>query len=356
MSMKSRVLKEAIEKGKVQKLSEEIEYLRFRKDFSGVSRGTVICNDRVIWGFPHITRIFTLEAGIKRNIETGEIYVEEKIDGYNLRIAKIQGKIYAFSRGGFLDAFSTEKARGLGLDRFFKAHPRHILCGEMIGNTPYTEPAHGYDVKLLVFDIMKEDGSLLPCAKRRDVLEKHSIGQVPLLGRFKSDDMNSVKRIALSLNKSRKEGMVIKSSDRKSIVKYVTPWADIDDIANASRAFFDFPPGFFYQRVFRSSMFIKDFGLDREEYSERLGKAFYLGLVESLKEASGGDDISRKHEILVNDPAVWDEIKGHMSKEVKIEEVSRTEEDGRLRIRFLKRYRKTSRNLRGFLKGKGVTD
>ncbi|MFH1393964.1 MAG: RNA ligase [Candidatus Micrarchaeota archaeon] len=354
--MQSELLKKALERGKVEKKEEELGYLRFIDDFSGVPRGTVIVGTRVIWGFPHIPRIFTLEEGVKRNIKDKEVYLEEKIDGYNLRIARIKGKVYAFSRGGFLDSFSTEKARGMRLDGFFNAKPRHILCGEMIGNTPYTKPSGKYDVKLLVFDIMREDGDFLQCASRHELLKKFGIEGVPFLGKFRADDGNSLKRVALSLNKSNKEGMVIKAADRKTVVKYVTPNADIEDIANGAAIYLDMPPGFFYQRVLRSGIFMKDFALEQEKFAKKLGEAFYSGLMKALKETEKGEEASEEFEILIKDPAVWQHIRNHMSHGVHLEEVFRREEEGGTRIRFLKKYKKTSRLLKAYLHGKGITD
>ena len=78
--------------------------------FTEVTRIHII-GKRVIWGYPHIKRIFTLKNGMKRNLDPGQVYAEEKIDGFNVRIAFIGKNIYAFSRGGFLDSFVTEKAR-----------------------------------------------------------------------------------------------------------------------------------------------------------------------------------------------------------------------------------------------------
>ena len=356
MSMKSDLLKDAIKKKKAETREEELSYLRFLESFSGVPRGTVMVGTRVVWGFPHIPRIFTLERGVERNIKSRDVYIEEKIDGYNLRIARIKGKIFAFSRGGFLDSFSTEKARELRLEKFFEARPRHILCGEMIGNTPYTKPTKQFDVKFLVFDIMKEDGDFMGCPKRYELIKKFSLESVPFLGKFKSDDTDSLKRIALSLNKSRKEGMVIKGTDRKTIAKYVTPNADIEDIANGASIYLDMPPGFFYQRVLRSGIFVKEFALDKQKYAQRLGEAFYSGLTKVLKEASKGNEAYEEFEIVIRDTSIWQHIRDHMSRGVHLEEVYRREEGEKTRIRFRKKYRKTSRSLKAYLHGKGITD
>lgn len=354
--MRAGILGKAVEGGKAERLSEGVGYLRFTHDFSGMPRGTVIINGRVIWSYPHIPRIFTLEKGVRRNIKHEQVYVEEKIDGFNLRIAHVKGAVRAFSRGGFLDAFATEKVQGMGLDGFFRENPKLILCCEMTGNTPYTKPAGAFDVRLFVFDIMKEDGGMLPCRERHAIVKRHGLPSVPLLGRFESGDSEALGRLALALDKSKKEGMVIKAADGSGAVKYVTPSADIEDIANGSFAFFDIPAGFFHQRVLRSGMFVRDFGLDRKAYAAKLGEAFYSGLQRALSEAEGGGDVSEEFEILIKDISVWDRIRKHMGREVRIEELLRRGEQGGTRIRFAKVYKRTGSTLRGFLNGKGQID
>ncbi|MFH0884825.1 MAG: RNA ligase [Candidatus Micrarchaeota archaeon] len=354
--VEARIIAEGIKRGKVERIKGDIEYIRFRESFKGIERGTVMALGRVIWGFPHIKRIFTLEKGIRRNMSAGRIFAEEKIDGFNVRIAFLDGKVFAFSRGGFLDLFVTEKAREMDLGPFFREYPEHVLCGEMIGNTPHTKPEEGFDVKLYVFDIDEGDGEYLPCEERYSILKRFGIPSVPVLGHFKSDDIPGLKRLVISINKGRREGMVLKSADRSQAVKYVTPWSDIEDIERTSGIFFDMPIGFYYQRVLRSAFFINDFGLDKDDYAKKLGRAFYDGLVVSLRCASEGREIGEEFEIAFKDARIWDDIRRHMGKEVKVEEIWRKKENGKTRIRFRKIFRKTTKTLRAYVEGKGITD
>jgi putative ATP-dependent DNA ligase len=351
-----KLMAEAIKREKAQKMTGALEYVRFREGFRKIERGTVICSGRVIWGFPHIKRIFTLEKGLDKNISAGVIYAEEKIDGFNVRIASINKKIFAFSRGGFLDLFVSEKAREMKLEKFFRDYPDHVLCGEMIGNTPYTEPTKEFDVRLFVFDIDEGDGSYVSMEQKYSLLKKYGIPGVPQLGKFKSSDHKALGKLVLSLNKGRKEGMVLKSADRKEVLKYVTPWSDIDDIAKSSKMFFDMPIGFYYQRVLRSAFFIRDFGLDRGEYEKMLGRAFYEGLIGALEDAAQGRQIDEEFEILIRNPEIWSDMKRHMGREVRLEELWRREEGGRIRMRFRKIFKRTSRTLISYAAGKGITD
>jgi putative ATP-dependent DNA ligase len=320
-----------------------------------------VTKDKVILGFEHIPRIFTLAKGLERNIGSGndgEVYIEEKIDGFNLRIAKVEGKIFAFSRGGFIDAFATEKARGdeLGFERFFSDYPDYILCGEMIGNTPYTTPTKKFDVKLFVFDIDAGNGEYIPCAERYAILKRYGIESVPQLGKFKVNDVKRIGALALVLNKANKEGMVIKSADRKKTVKFVTPNADIEDIAKCAKVMFDMPLGFYVQRVFRSGIFIKDFGLNQKEYAKALGEAFYSGLHEGIEAVGDGRGAEEVFEIFIKDPKTWETIRHHMSKEVKLAVIFRRQEDGGERIGFRKIYQKTTKKIHDAITGKGEVD
>lgn len=351
-----RIVQEGLKRGKVERQKGEFEYMRFRESFRKVERGTVMAGGRVIWGYPHIARIFTLEAGIRRNISADTVYAEEKIDGFNVRIALVKGRVCAFSRGGLFDMFATEKAREMGLERFFKANPERVLCGEMIGNTPHTAPTDAYDVRLYVFDIDGGDGGYLPCEERYAALKKFGIEGVPVLGRFARDDAAGLKKLALALNKGRKEGMVIKSADRKEIVKYVTPWSDIEDIERTSHILFDMPIGFYYQRVLRSAFFVSDFGLGREEYAKKLGNAFYGALCRAIRNAAQGKGVEDEFEITFRGPEVWDDVRRRMGREVRVEEIWRKAENGRTRLRFRKIYKKSSRMLIAYANGKGITD
>ncbi|MBI2079642.1 RNA ligase [Candidatus Micrarchaeota archaeon] len=354
MEISKSILEAARKKGKIIDYKEEINYSRFREDFRFISRGTVLIGERIIHGFPHIKRIFTLEKGLAKNMSE-EFYAEEKIDGFNLRVAKVGKKVFAFSRGGFVDPFSTEKARDLNLDQFFRDYPDYILCGEMIGNTPYTTPAKEFDVRFLIFDFDSGSGQYVEQSTKYSLIKKYDLNSVPQLGKFSQSNLTSLKNLLLNTNKSKKEGLVLKSIDRKQIVKYVVPNADIEDIGKAANSLFDMPTGYFIQRILRSAVFIKDFGLDRKKYSQLLGEAFYDKLTVQLSKIEE-DGIYDEFEVLIKSPKTWDGILKHMSKEVKIEVLFKREEKNGSRIRFRKIYKKTTKKLREFLSGKGIED
>ncbi|MDD5337003.1 MAG: RNA ligase [Candidatus ainarchaeum sp.] len=353
----SETVRKAMEKGVAEKRKfESLEYVRFRGPFRAVERGSVIAEDGFFPGFPHIKRIFTLEKGLARNIEGDAVFAEEKIDGYNLRAIWSGGALYALSRGGIVDAFSTEKLREIVPKKAFRE--RVMLCGEMIGNTPYTKPAKNFDVKYFVFDIYDlEDGEFMPQDEKRAFIKANGLESVPQLGKFsKAADGKRLRELALNVNKARKEGIVFKSESREQVVKYVNPNADIEDVGNSIKQIFDMPTGHFNQRMLRSGIFVREYGLDQKAYGKEMGKAIYGKFCEGLRMLESEGEIYDEFEIRVKNPAVWDELKSHMGKEVKLRVVSQKQDGERTIIRFRKIYVKSTKKLREFLGGKGITD
>ncbi len=255
-----------------------------------------------------------------------------------------------------MDAFSTEKLRELVPRAIFRSNV--MLCGEMIGNTPYTRPSSDFDVKYYVFDIYDlEEGEYLPPEARYELLRRHGLSFAPSFGKFHvKKDQKKLNALALNVNKSNKEGIVFKSEDRTEAVKYVNPNADIDDVAQTVKAMFDMPSGQYNQRILRSSIFIREHGLDQAAYGAKLGAAFYKGMAKGLEMLERDGSIYDEFEILVKDKSVWDELKSHMSREVKLETVFEKEEAGKTRIRFRKVYARSTKKLKEFLNGKGITD
>ncbi|MEK6981976.1 MAG: RNA ligase [Candidatus Micrarchaeota archaeon] len=357
LEMTDQLLSEARKRGKLIDRKEELIYSGFREGFRGIPRGTIVINERIIFGFPHIKRIFTLKKGLERNITASYFYIEEKIDGYNLRIAKINGNVYAFSRGGFLDYFASEKARELITPKFFSDFPDYVLCAEMVGNTPYTRPTKGFDVKIFVFDVDTGNGNYISPEERQSLLKKYKIEEAPSFGKFAISDLKKIREIALSIMKQRKEGIIFKSEDRKEAVKYVNPFADIEDIAGSSHSLFDMPLGFYVQRVLRSAIFIREFELNKEKFAKELGIAFYEKLTKAITEVENDKQIYDDYEIIIKDLKIWDWIHRHMSKEIKIDEVSRTKaENGKTKIKFRKIYKKSTHKIKEALSGKGIED
>ena len=122
----------------LQRISRVLpEYYRFEKGISGVEPGTTLFNlvsdIEVVKGFPKIHRAMVLEPTIQTHFKgVPLVAIEEKMNGYNVRVVKIQDQVVAITRGGSVCPYTTEKAtEEIGLE-FFRDHPDLVLCGEMV--------------------------------------------------------------------------------------------------------------------------------------------------------------------------------------------------------------------------------
>ncbi len=328
---------------------------RFSQAVGPVPRGTVVVGKRVIYGFPKIRRIFSLGAGIGRNMNSPEFIAEEKIDGFNVRAALFGGKVMCFSRSGLVDHFCSEK---LNMDEkvlgFLEAHPHAVLYGEMVGNTPHTPPTDEYDVKYLVFDIGNGRKRYLKALDRRKEGGKAGLEMVPFLGKFGKGDAEGLRKLARRLDAQGKEGMVLRGIGKRELMKYVVPSSDIHDLAQNSAQVFDMPAGFMKQRVFRSAISVNELGLDKRKYAQRLGEALHSGLEEML--ASGGGEVRERFRVRVSSEDTWEKIKRQMGKEVRIEVESTKKSGKHIAIVFYKVYKEGSRRARRALEGYAQTD
>ncbi len=348
--LKNKIL-EAMRKGRIE---ERDGVCRFSESIGRIPRGTVVIGRRIVYGYPKIRRIFSLCRGAEKNLDPGEVWVEEKIDGFNLRAVHEGGEIYCISRGGFLDFFATEKVSvDKGVQKFFKKFPSHILYLEMIGNTPYTPPTRKFDVKYYVFDIGNGKRRFLGPEERMELCRKFGLECVPLLGKVKRRETGKLKRIAITLNKRGGEGMVLKQHMPRRVLKYVVPSSEIRDLGENSNMIFDMPAGFMKQRVFRSAISVSELGLNKKEYDMRMGEALHKRLYPAIR--SGGE-VSEGFEIFVKKLETWKKVLEHMSSEVKIEVGSEKREMGGIRIKFKKIYKKGSRRIRRAVEGYAQTD
>ncbi len=318
----------------------ELLYKRADKDSQGWRRGDVVVGERVIKAYPHIPRVLS-PYGVVKNVPSA--VAEEKKDGYNVRVALIGGKVYAFLRSGLVDPFATALfRRNPYVSAFLHHHPMAVLNVEVLGDTPYTRPLGR--VEYYAFDVW--EGSFWPVYERRRVLASFRIRQVPLLGEVEKEaDVIGIMR---SLEKGCKEGAVFKSPQREKAVKLVTPCSDMEQL-NSAPFLFDLPTRFVEQRLFRSAL-MELFSLHRWEGVGEL-KEKIRSFVEEGK-------VFSEHELTVPTLWVWREIEKVLgrSKEIRIEGVSISEVEEGYRVSFRKVYRKSTAFLQAFLSGKAFVD
>jgi putative ATP-dependent DNA ligase len=282
------ILREALKRNKIKgETFQGKEYLRFTDDFKEVPRGTAIFKDTVVWGYPHIGRIFQLSTGIPEQFEH-PFWVEEKVDGYNVRVFLYEDQVYALTRGGYICAFTTDRVLDFVNPRFFEDNPDLVLCMEVAGpENPYVEESPPYvreDIRFFLFDIMKKNHQgFLPYREKLKLIEKYDLPTVEVLGRFTPQQVEEVKEILKRFEEEGKEGVVLKEdSERNRRVKYITSYANIRDIEVTSLNMLGLPADYYTNRLLRLALFIEEEGLKKdEELYKKVGKAFLEGLFQA---------------------------------------------------------------------------
>ncbi len=307
--------------------------------------------------FPHIKRIFVLEKGFK-HFKEGRAWVEEKIDGYNVRAVFINGKIYGFTRGGHLCPFTTEKLRdNEALVELLENNPNIIVNGEMAGpHNPYITQYPPYveeDVKFFVFDIMR-DGRFLSVDERLELIREYNLESVRSFGFL---DLEETRKV-VKKHYREIEGIVLKSSDRKVALKYVFPDSDIDDVKVTARIFPEVNAGYFLQRIVRSAIFLNEQKVSKKRYYEMLGKAFLDSFSELVNSVLDGEEVYEDFTIIVNNPKTAYDLVELLSgsKSVKIDVANIDMKKGKYWVTIRKIYPKATKFWRERLHGKAFVD
>lgn len=190
-------LKVAFARGSVRLLEARgPQAILFKKPLGDLEAGTVIYlgdETEVIRGFPKIRRTLLLSPTIREHFRD-RVAVEEKMNGYNVRIARLSsGETVALTRGGHVCPFTTRKALEiLDLDEFFREHPDLVVCGEMVGrDNPYV--SHDYpevgSLGFRVFDLREKNTNRpLPVEERRELLDSYGLPSVRLFGVYPTED------------------------------------------------------------------------------------------------------------------------------------------------------------------------
>ena len=283
------LVKEAVRQRKARSESFlGLEYLRFSDDFKEVPRGTVLFQDTVVWGYPHIGRIFMLEEGLKEQFK-GPFWAEEKVDGYNVRIFRIKDRIVALSRGGYLCPFTMDRLEDFIDLTFFEENPDLVLCVEVAGpENPYIEESPPFvkeDIRMFVFDIMRKNSKdFLPQREKLKMAERYSLPLVEVFGEFTHEDIPTLKKILLKLNEEGREGVVFKE-ERGKRAKYITSYANLSDIKVTAKNMLQLPAEYYTNRLLRLVLFMEEEGIERTRHLyEQLGKAFIDGLFDAIEQ------------------------------------------------------------------------
>ena len=103
-------------------------YFRFKRALGSVEEGTVAFlaekGVEIIKGYPKIPRALVIETAFKKNFK--EAYVEEKLNGYNVRSAVVDGELQAITRKGLVCEYTSLRIENELNMNFFKDYPDFV--------------------------------------------------------------------------------------------------------------------------------------------------------------------------------------------------------------------------------------
>ncbi|WP_424715602.1 RNA ligase [Methanobacterium sp.] len=278
--------------------------LQFKRSVGPVEAGTMICfGDKIdiIRGFPKIRRTLMLYPSLENHFKD-EVAVEEKMNGYNVRIALVNNKIIAFTRGGFICPYTTKKAPEImDMSAFFIDHPELVICGEMVGSeNPYV--THNYrEIGKLGFRIfdLREKGTnkALSVKDKIKLLESYSLPRVKFFGLLKIDEApEKIFELINKLGIEDREGVVIKDPNMIiEPIKYTSSQAHNGELEYAFTYPFDFGRAFFFSRVIREGF--QAFELDETDdeitnRAHKLGESILYPMIDAIKNIAEGNHAS----------------------------------------------------------------
>lgn len=342
-----------------------LEYHHLPDARHGLERGTVLVEttDAIVRGYPSVPRVLTLEPGVRNYFESDHITIEEKLNGFNVRIVDVDGTT-AFTRGGYVCPYTTERAREL-LDPsdFFVDHPQKMLCAELIGpENPYT--AHDYDAidtnAFRVFDVRdRTSGRPLEPERRRELCAEYGFEQPRTFGWYTPDESPGAVRDAIeSLNAANREGVVLKSQDGQSLLKYTTESAHHAELADAFALPFEYGQDFLFSRLLREAfqaVEFEDSPARRRERAHDLGESILLPMAETIEAVADGQTVGERHTVR-GDPETIDALLAHLREfQLTIDVESDRHFEGERVITFRKVAASTNDQIAHYLDG-GLVD
>ncbi len=345
---------------------EGLRYERLSADIHTVLRGTLRIAARTVPAFPHIGRILALGSGIRKNLAV-RFRLEEKIDGYNVRILRIDGRVLPFTRGGFVCPFTEDRLPDLlDLHPLFDAHPDVIVCAEVSGRgNPYSvSPSQRVvdDIEMHAFDLMRFDRSEFATPDECDaILARFGVPRAPVLGWFTPDQIDAVKARVLELDRLGAEGVVFKPEGGGLRIKYVTPTTNLCDITRDVHLLAELQGSTFILRLLRLAIAVEELGLsDRLPMLEAtLGRSLLAGFLHTVEDVRSGGGVREERHLRFRSNEHADALERHLTRVargIRIRELARRDEGDHMTVDLEKTFLTSTDRIRDLLEGAYVID
>lgn len=305
------------------------DYLfRFDKEISRIERGTVLYEKEdsfeVIMGFPKIRRAMVLDPTLKKHFSGLEkVAVEEKMNGYNVRVANVKGEILAITRSGYVCPYTTERAKEKLDLRFFDDFPELVLYGEMLGpDNPYVpKEIYGIEsVEFYIFDIReKNSGHPLSIARKHEILEKYGFLQVRCFGETPLQTAaEEIAKIIRELGEKEYEGVVIKDPEMVlTPLKYTSSQSNCSDLRHAFKFYNEAGRDYMLSRIVREGFQTVEWNENEIEFKKRfmqLGESILNPLRESIRSVKNGQRLYEEARIRVKDLKTATEFENYLKR------------------------------------------
>ncbi len=340
--------------------SQGVKGIQFRKRVGKIEAGTMIClGDKIeiIRGFPKIRRTLMLTPSLKMHFNQ-EVAVEEKMNGYNVRIALVNNKITAFTRGGYICPYTTKKVPEImEMADFFGDHPEFVICGEMVGTeNPYV--THNYreigNLGFRIFDLReKASNKAMNVQDKVETLEFYGLPHVKLFGIIDINDApERIFELVIELGREDREGVVIKDPGMQiDPLKYTSSQAHNGEIEYAFTYPFDFGRAFFFSRVIREGFQAYELNESEDEIRKRahmIGESIVYPMIRTIKHVAKDNLASEDIIIHVDDLKEAEVFVRHL-RDLGVVATIHSFNDGKAIIRRV--HQSTTDRISNFLRG-----
>ncbi len=352
----SRITK-AVEDKHVELISTKWKYLRFSKQISHVEKGTIVVLGgfpEIVRGFPKMRRALLLKPSLEKHMGDREFYVEEKMNGYNVRVACINDEVIAITRGGFICPYTTYKIREwLGDTTFFEDFPEMMLCGEVVGlENPYMEKSYpeAREFGFFVFDIRNRiTNEPIPVEERYRILKRYKIPSVPVYGKYTAKDWRNILKLVDEIGKDGREGIVMKSLDMSVQIKYTSNYSTCEDLRHAFSYPYDYDKDFVVRRLYRQAYQAYEEG-KLDDYALELGRSILYPMVRAIHNVASDRGVYQEFTLRAKDKQVLLDFVEHL-KSMKIRFDYEIAFDGEYVLHVRKYFQRTNDKIKSYLKG-----